>query len=131
MLDSAASVGILRKLAANALMLFMLAPSLVCLAVPDPQSTLPACCRRDGKHHCAMLAMMEEEAAAPALQASPPNCPFRSLLATPAGSSVAGPPVRFAFITATITHSEQIVQALISARVSEARSHLKRGPPLA
>jgi hypothetical protein len=117
-------------MAANTILLFLLAPSFVWLAVPDLQSTLPPCCRRDGKHHCAMTAMAEAGQEAPSLRASSPQCPYRSLLAAPAGRSVAGLPVHFAFFSATISHSEQIVQALVSARVSEARSHLKRGPPV-
>jgi len=121
----------LRNYIAGLLLALLIAPQLLWLGAPNPESSLPACCRRDGKHHCAMMAVTEEDAAAPALRASSPNCPFRSLSATPAGSSVGEPSVSCALFSATITQSEQIVQALISSRVSEARSHLKRGPPLA
>jgi hypothetical protein len=122
-------VGILRKLAANTVLLFLLAPSFVWLAMPDSQSTLPACCRRDGKHHCAMMAIAEAGQEAPSLRAPSPQCPYRSLLGAPMGRSIAGPPIRFAFLTETVSHSDRIVQVHVSARVSEARSHLKRGPP--
>jgi len=122
-------VGILRKLAANTVLLFLLASPFVWLAMPDPLSTLPACCRRDGKHHCAMMAMAEAGEDAPSLRASSPQCRYRSLLGTPMGRSIAGPPIRFAFFTETVSQSDRIVQVLVSARVSEARSHLKRGPP--
>jgi len=122
-------VGILQKLTANTVLLFLLAPSFVWLAMPDPQSALPSCCRRDGKHHCAMMAMGEPQENAPSLRASSPQCPYRSVLGTPMGRGIAGLPIRFAFFTETVGQSDRIVQVLVDARVSEARSHLKRGPP--
>ena len=45
------------------------------------------------------------------------------------GRGIAGLPIRFAFFTETVGQSDRIVQVLVDARVSEARSHLKRGPP--
>ena len=131
MLHFALSVGIVRRTAASALMFFVLAPLFVWLAVPEPQSTLPACCRRDGKHHCAAMAMMEEreQDPTPSIRDSSSTCPYHSACAAVSAASVAGPPARFAFFAQTVSRPEQIVQIVIQARISEARSHLKRGPP--
>src|SRR5580698_2896929 len=45
-------------------------------ATADPQASLPACCRRHGAHHCAMLrsGLMPGATSGPAFQAPP--CPF-------------------------------------------------------
>src|SRR5271167_2804999 len=36
-------------------------------------SVIPACCRRDGKHHCAMSSNRD------GFRTSAPNCPYRNL----------------------------------------------------
>jgi hypothetical protein len=53
--------------------LFLIALFSVSLIAPalfasDPYANLPACCRRDGKHHCAMIAAMIAGASGPALK---------------------------------------------------------------
>ena len=40
----------------------------------DPESNLPACCRRAGKHHCAMLTAEVGASSGPSIQAS--RCPY-------------------------------------------------------
>ena len=121
----------MKNTAAGALMLSILAPIFVWLAIPNTEAALPVCCRRDGKHHCAMMAMMEELAkdATPSIRDSSSMCPYRNAMSLPSARSIAGQPVSFTFFTQTVSQSDRIVQALVSARVSEARSHLKRGPP--
>jgi hypothetical protein len=75
----------MRRTAAFALLLMLLAPT-CSLALPllfaDQSSDLPACCRRDGKHHCAMMDMANSNAAgatngSPAFGAAQLRCPFR------------------------------------------------------
>jgi hypothetical protein len=57
------------------------------------ESRLPACCRRNGKHHCAMMAMMQQQAREQQAEAdraasvsSRDDCPFapKALAATAA-----------------------------------------------
>jgi hypothetical protein len=131
MLKCVASVGIMKKVSANVLVLLMLAPLFLWLMIPDAQSSLPACCRKDGKHHCAMMGMMEHEKqdSSTALRDSSSICPNRSKLAVPSASSFAAPPVSGIAYAQLATQPFRIVQILASARISEARSHLKRGPP--
>ena len=40
----------------------------------DPESSLPACCRRDGKHHCAMMEAAERDSSC-SLRAAQRRCP--------------------------------------------------------
>ena len=62
----------------------MVAPALTTGAMG--QSTLPACCRRDGKHHCMMspeeraMLMGEGENGAIRVGAPPEQCPYLSLI---------------------------------------------------
>ena len=39
----------------------------------DAEANLPACCRRDGKHHCSMMDAAERQESGPALTAN--RCP--------------------------------------------------------
>jgi hypothetical protein len=55
------------------------------LALAATRNSTPACCRRNGKHHCtgdvpAWLASNDE---APSFRTKSPDCPFRSQIATP------------------------------------------------
>jgi len=77
------------------------------------------------------MAMMQEHPNDSALSVrdSSSVCPHRCAIAAPSARSIASPPVRFISIQQFVSQSDRIVQVLASARISEARSHLKRGPP--
>ena len=115
------------------LLVFVFSFSLIAPALfVDAESNLPACCRRDGKHHCGMMA--RDMAAAPssglAIDALRTRCPFfpnggavlphsgAALLATsqPAGVSI-------------VSQIAAPAQAEAGYRISFSRSHHKRGPP--
>jgi hypothetical protein len=94
----------------------------------DADSNLPACCRRDGKHHCAMAAN-RTDSSAPALQAS--KCPaFPGSLGVPIQPTGGLVSVSQAVFAAVVSHpaSQPQVQALY--RVSFSRAGQKRGPPV-
>ncbi len=118
------------------LLVFLFSFSLIAPALfTDAESHLPACCRRDGKHHCAMVDMMDRGMAemppsGPAAGALRTRCPFfpnggaalphsgGALLATshPVGIS-------------TLIRIAAPAHAEAGYRISFNRSHHKRGPP--
>jgi hypothetical protein len=97
------------------------------LSAPDDQK-LPPCCRKNGKHHCAM-AQVPVSSSDPAFQAG--RCPlFNSIqtlppLRTAAGLAKAPQPVFAALVTQRASRPQ--IEAL--ARISFDRSSQKRGPP--
>ena len=98
----------------------------------DDQSNLPACCRRDGKHHCDMMDrdMAGAPASGVAVDALRIKCPFfpNGGLMVPEG----GPALLAASQTAGVSVVSQIAdRARTEAgyRISLSRSHHKRGPP--
>src|SRR6185369_1664559 len=72
-------IGVARAIAWGVLMAVILPSFLVLTALPsNPSYDLPACCRRDGKHHCAMMMMVDEQTTSDHQFASVPDqCPFR------------------------------------------------------
>jgi hypothetical protein len=94
----------------------------------DPDASLPACCRRHGKHHCAMLAATLSRAhSGPQIGAV---CPFypQHLVAPVTGAHLIGysssqRTLIFAFVLAPA------VRARTHRRIARERSRPKRGPP--
>jgi hypothetical protein len=97
-------------------------------ATADPQSALPACCRRHGVHHCSMSMSTLTLPSGPALQ-SPP-CPFYP-------TAGAAPRLAAASLeTALPQHTEALRNPAplpsVNTRRAEtftASANLKRGPP--
>ena len=98
------------------------------------QSTLPACCRRGGAHHCAMSAafraLLQKQLDGTTRIAAPPEkCPYRpsSLAAahpqTPTLSSSA------TYVAFALHEPSPAAQAECLRRISFDRSRQKRGPP--
>ena len=75
---------VLKRLIANSLLVILIASLLAPLALCFQQSSVPACCRRNGKHHCmsGMSAITASNDKAPAFRTIPSRCPFRSTVAT-------------------------------------------------
>jgi hypothetical protein len=97
----------------------------------DAEANLPACCRRDGKHHCAMT--MDE--AAPATGVSfrtvQSRCPlYPGAPAAPVGRYVAVLRSSGAVFGAIVTHPAIHFQTEAGYRISFGRSSQKRGPPI-
>jgi len=96
----------------------------------DAQSNLPECCRRGGKHHCAMT-MDQAPATGVSLRSIQPRCPlYPSTPATPAGEFVAVLKSSFTVFGAVVSHPTIHVQTETAYRVSFSRSSQKRGPPV-
>jgi hypothetical protein len=91
---------------------------------------LPACCRRDGAHRCAMSLdkpLLGKPAGSPTFRSICPNFP-RPAAVAPAGTLAAAglsPAHHALFASAT----GQVQRAEAQRRISCGRSHHKRGPP--
>jgi hypothetical protein len=98
------------------------------LLLADPESNLPACCRRAGSHHCAMAG--DESAGSLGLQAVHEKCPLFPLSTAAqfraGAASLEDSPGIFAGL---VSHPSVQPQTEARARVSFNRSRQKRGPP--
>lgn len=131
-----ASIGLLRRL----LTILLLAVIGLPLAAPlfaatlDSASSLPACCRRDGKHHCMGLRANAGPGATsafsgPVFLAPKANCPCAPTLPTAIHHDVFAAPPPATLSTVVQTHDTAIAQVECQLRISHSRSRQKRGPP--
>jgi hypothetical protein len=96
-------------------------------ATSDSQTNLPACCRRHGKHHCAMPSSTQGGHSGDVFRAPP--CPFYPAAAQQtriAGASLAAP--LWPFIPVH-RDSAALLSRQRGAQIAAASAHLKRGPP--
>jgi hypothetical protein len=94
------------------------------------EASLPACCRRDGKHHCAMTANVMAGSEETQFKSAPESCPFRQDARAVAHLALAFAPPAQSFFAGLSSHPAIHEQTLAHLRTSECRSHQKRGPPL-
>ncbi|MGH9558762.1 MAG: hypothetical protein ACRD30_05930 [Bryobacteraceae bacterium] len=116
----------MRRFSANLLLvLFTLLP--IVPAFAGPESGLPACCRRSGKHHCALD---QGSSWGPQARAVAEHCPYvpGSTVSRTASDRFAIAPAQAASV---FVSSKPLVlaQAEARARISFSRSRQKRGPP--
>jgi hypothetical protein len=105
----------------------LIAPLLV--SAPD-ESQLPACCRRDGKHHCAMamagMTLRNIPSRFTVVSEKCPCCPF-------VHAQLMLPHVFFRTASAFTTHAASIAEVVRETeagyRISTDRTRHKRGPP--
>jgi len=91
----------------------------------DIDAHLPACCRRNGAHHCLMN--MDQSSKGTAFSARCPDFPHPTMTA-PAGTFAAlVTPSLLAFTDISILTAPQ--RAETQRRISRERSRHKRGPP--
>jgi hypothetical protein len=113
------------------ILLAVLSPFYVLFASPAHKTlaNLPACCRRDGKHHCAMVNDGVPSSQTRMNSVAPP-CPFQGSHALVSHVVASLPNSSDAHYGQVLSHPAIHEQALAAMRVSQARSHQKRGPPL-
>lgn len=118
---------------AIAVLLFLLLPLCLPLAPTKAESSLPACCRQDGKHRCSVATRFRLSAqgqpARPTARSANEPCPYRSMLFAPAAPDAIGIPVRAVFCKRAVAYSKAILQAVRRSPTPEAHNHPKRGPP--
>jgi hypothetical protein len=96
----------------------------------DAQTGLPACCRRDGMHHCTktpeqLAAMLHGDQFA-AVQSKCPCCPSAPITLHQQTMALNTPEIHLAGF---VSLSAKCGQAEASARVALAGARHKRGPP--
>jgi hypothetical protein len=98
----------------------------------DGDSNLPACCRRNGRHQCAMIDSMgqQESPAGPAIQSARMKCPvFPKVGPVSAYSKAFGLRTSEAIFASIVRHPAVQPQIEALYRVSFSRASQKRGPP--
>jgi hypothetical protein len=92
------------------------------------ESNLPACCRKNGKHHC-MMRMQSSSGSGASLAAIDEKCPYfpQSTTATDVETFVPG--ISQAIFAGIVRHPALAPQTEAGYRASHLRSKQKRGPP--
>jgi hypothetical protein len=127
------SMRMLRKLLAITVLLFLGLPAAVSAFALAPKSdaNLPACCRKNGKHHCMMSAAERSRLSDNVQRVSAPveTCPFAPQ-AVPAGHVVSWFVGREqGALVMVVGRSAGVAQAECLRRISRDRTRQKRGPP--
>lgn len=93
---------------------------------PNRDSKLPACCRRNGKHHCATMAT--ESSSGPAVQAA--RCPLLPTVeGVPANRTVALASIYLGGFEPFVSRKASAPRTESLCHSSYSRAGQKRGPP--
>jgi hypothetical protein len=117
-----------RRLLSIALLLLFSLPliSPLLALTSNGDTILPACCRRNGAHHCAMKL---PPAAGINLSSIPQHCPAFPAVVTPVRHGDLSFPVESLISTGLISHSTLSLQTQPRARTAFDRARQQRGPP--
>lgn len=99
--------------------------------VRTDEARLPACCRRDGKHHCMMGMSDRARQGQSVLSFGTPveKCPYCPSALVAAHIDYLAAPTAHAVFASLVSHPSGIAQTESLRRISRDRSHQKRGPP--
>ena len=89
---------------------------------------VPACCRRDGKHHCAMRVPGHVEDQSSAFRAKSETCPYRAANVARCGGTLSLPGTR-SFVAASPKSYFLLAAQLDIVSTLHLITHLERGPP--
>jgi len=116
------------KTVAIALMLLLTSDAVTLVITESGEPSVPACCMRDGKHHCTLLQPgPEEDTSSPKLSAN--RCPSFPRAATPTNVSYSAPVLQLAVASCDFSHPASKAQTEALYRFSHSRTREKRGPP--
>lgn len=124
-----------RRLTALALLLCFAATWAPALksSLDSDASSLPPCCRRDGKHRCAMSVAAQRSAQQqqerPTIQSGLERCPYRSMFLAPSARQDQIVAVSSVFFVPLHTDSFFHSYTVRPVQPTEFVAHLKRGPP--
>ena len=96
---------------------------------PGAGANLPACCRRNGKHHCTMRGMGQFGSGQKGFTSVSEKCPCPPASTCAVHSPVFKPEARKAFHSQAIRRPAPAPRSDALRDISFLRSHPKRGPP--
>jgi hypothetical protein len=117
-----------RAIAVSLMMLFswtLIAP----LLARDSEANVPACCRRNGRHHCMMRRMMQLTGAQRGFTAVSEKCPYNPASVCVTNSPTYKPEAAGAFHAESAFHHACAPQTVAQFRLKFLRGHQRRGPP--
>ena len=94
-------------------------------------NNLPACCRRNGKHHCLMSMAERRQLLGHNRQFDPPaeKCPYAPLAVAAVHTEFFAVPASPSVLTAFHANAVTFAQTQSLLRVAQTNSRRKRGPP--
>jgi hypothetical protein len=99
----------------------------------DDDSRLPACCRRHGRHHCAMnsemAALAQAASGSTPIFTAPAHCPYFPGYLQRSISSIFGPAASPAALPIPPSRSLSIAALRLAIPLQPIRAHAGRGPP--
>ena len=123
---------VLRKLISLALLAVLSLPLISAVTSANPESKLPPCCRRDGKHHCSMTMAGNDaapETGTPAFKPAKVACAsYPVAKSSPATSAFLAAP-SLALAGPMTTEIDALAQTEARYRIAYNRARQKRGPP--
>ncbi|MEO6982326.1 MAG: hypothetical protein ABI072_04340 [Edaphobacter sp.] len=122
-----------RLLSISLLLLFLLPLVSPLFATTLTEANVPACCRRNGKHHCTMgTALQPSSAHAPGLQPITlrETCPYTLLSQVPATLAFTPDEIQSSIHVGIVSHPTCQAQPATLLTISFDRSRQKRGPPV-
>jgi hypothetical protein len=128
-----ASIKELRRLLAISLLALLCLPFASAIFAPTAlnSSSLPACCRRDGTHHCMTDAMerRDQPSSNAHIHAPVEKCPYCPVAVATIHGATHFPPAARSIFAALVNHPAHTAQVESKLRITESRSRQKRGPP--
>jgi hypothetical protein len=118
-----------RVIALSLMMLFswtLIAP----FFAPNADANLPACCRKNGKHHCMMRMMERRGGLQKGFTSVSEKCPCFPVSTCAIYSPIFKPEAEGQFSADVVRHPAIAPQSEVFYRISFLRSHQKRGPPI-
>lgn len=119
-----------RLLAILLLAVFGLPYASVLFAQEGAETGLPACCRKNGKHHCAMSQLQSSGAQqGERISMVAEKCPYAPAVPAAAHLSLFAAPLSAGVFAELVHHPAIHEQTHAKYRISRDRSRQKRGPP--